>query len=277
MTNDRAICQVCWRHCAVADGAVGFCGARGNRGGKIVPLNYGKITSIGLDPIEKKPLSRFHPGSLILSVGSFGCNMDCPFCQNYQISRSPYAASRVLELVPEELVRQAVALKRNGNIGIAFTYNEPLTGYEYIRDTAKLAREFGLETVVVTNGQIEPDPLAELLPLITAWNIDLKAFTKEGYRKLGGKLDATLATIERAVPVSHVEVTTLVVPGLSDGEDDMGREAAWLASLDPAIPLHLSRYFPQRNATEPPTPIATLRRLKAVAEEHLEDVILGNV
>lgn len=152
MTDPKLTCPICWRHCAVSNGGVGFCGARGNRDGRIVPLNYGKITSIGLDPIEKKPLSRFHPGNMILSVGSYGCNMDCPFCQNYSISRSPYKAARVMYLEPETLVQQAIDLQAYGNIGIAFTYNEPLIGYEYIRDVSQLARAHHLETVVVTNG-----------------------------------------------------------------------------------------------------------------------------
>jgi pyruvate formate lyase activating enzyme len=273
----KAVCQVCWRHCVIRDGERGFCGARSAKEGIVFPANYGQVTSLALDPIEKKPFAFFKRGTMILSVGSYGCNMRCPFCQNHEIARGDDTSLRTVRMSPEEVVEKAVATRTYGNIGIAFTYNEPLVGYEFVRDTAKLARQKGLETAVVTNGQIEEAPLEELLPLITAWNIDLKAFTEDNYRKLGGRLHATQRTIERAAAAAHVEVTTLVVPGLSDDESDMRREAEWLASINRSIPLHLSRYFPRFHFNKPATPIATLKKLKAVAQESLDHVLIGNV
>lgn len=273
----RVSCQVCWRHCAIPEGGLGYCRARTVQEGRVIPANYGKLTSLALDPIEKKPLSFFHPGTMILSAGSFGCNMTCPFCQNYEISREAAASRHTRDLSPQALVEEALALRDRGNIGIAFTYNEPLVGYEYVRDAAILARQAGLETVVVTNGQIEVDPLQELLPHIRAWNIDLKAFTEAGYQKLGGRLEVTLRTIEMAQATAHVEVTTLVVPGLSDGEEDMKREARFLASLDPNLPLHLSRYFPCYQYEAPATSYQTLYRLGDLARQSLNRVLLGNI
>lgn len=271
------ICQVCWRHCSIPEGGLGYCRARTVKDGRVLADNYGKLTSLALDPIEKKPLSFFHPGKFILSAGSYGCNMACPFCQNYEIAKEKGAERRIRKVEPDELVELALASRDRGNVGIAFTYNEPLVGYEYVRDTSVLARKEGLETVVVTNGQIEEGPLQELLPHITAWNIDLKAFTEEGYRRLGGRLEVTLRTIELARAAAHVEVTTLVVPGLSDGEEDMAREASYLASLDPDLPLHLSRYFPCYRYEAPATPRETLYRLKDLAEKSLNRVLLGNI
>jgi pyruvate formate lyase activating enzyme len=245
--------------------------------GVVIQESYGKLTSLALDPIEKKPLSFFHPGTMILSAGSYGCNMACPFCQNYEIAREAAASRHTIEIGPKALVEKALALKDRENIGIAFTYNEPLVGYEYIRDTATLARDAGLLTVVVTNGQIEEEPLRELLPLISAWNIDLKSFSEEAYKKLGGRLKVTLRTIELASATAHVEITTLVVPGLSDDESMMREEAAFLAAIDPAMPLHLSRYFPCYEYHAPATAIQTMYRLQGVAKESLERVVLGNI
>ncbi len=270
-------CGVCWRHCLIPEGGLGYCGARTVKDGTVLAANYGRLTSLALDPIEKKPLSFFHPGSAILSAGSYGCNMACPFCQNYEIAREATASQRTTAVPPEELVKMALAYQARGNIGIAFTYNEPLVGYEYVRDTSRLAREKALETVVVTNGQIEEGPLQELLPLITAWNIDLKAFSQEGYRRLGGRLDVTLRTIRLAQAVAHVEITSLIVPGLSDDEEDMRREAEFLASLDPALPLHLSRYFPCYHFDAPATPLEKLYRLRDIAGESLQHIVLGNI
>jgi pyruvate formate lyase activating enzyme len=283
MTRDKhdpaqsARCLVCWRHCLIPEGGLGYCRARTVREGRVIPANYGKLTSLALDPIEKKPLSFFRPGTMILSAGSFGCNMACPFCQNYEIAREAAASRHSRDVSPRALVEEALALRDRGNIGIAFTYNEPLVGYEYVRDSAILARQAGLETVVVTNGQIEVQPLEELLPHISAWNIDLKAFSQEGYRRLGGRLEVTLRTIEMTQAVSHVEVTTLLVPGLSDGEEDMKKEAAFLASLDPDIPLHLSRYFPCYQYDAAATPRQTLYRLRDLASQSLNRVLLGNI
>ena len=239
-------------------------------------LSYGRLTALALDPIEKKPLRRFRPGSFILSVGSFGCNMRCPFCQNSDISMAGDEAE-TQAMAPKALVRRAVALQAQGNIGIAYTYNEPFVGYEFVADTARLAHEAGLSNVLVTNGLVCKAPLRALLPYVDAMNIDLKCFTDEVYRSLGGDLPTVLATIRASSAACHVEITTLVVPGLSDSPSEMEAEARWLASIDPAIPLHLSRFFPRyRMRDAQPTPVATLYALRDVAAQHLRYVYLGN-
>ncbi len=275
--NKPTRCLLCPRHCLLAEGQIGFCGGRQAKDGLIRPINYGKITSLALDPIEKKPLYYYYPGSMILSVGSFGCNMACPFCQNYEISSGKREKLPVREVRPEDLIALARAQKRWGNIGLAFTYNEPLIAFEFVLDTAKLAQTEGLEIVLVTNGQINEPYLKELLPYVSAWNIDLKAFSEEDYRRLGGDFQTTLRTIELAAAVAHVEVTTLVVPGISDRAEDMRAEAKFLAETSPSIPLHLSRYFPSYRYTEPATSKNKMRELKGIAERYLERVHLGNM
>ena len=202
--------------------------------GKVVAENYGKITSIGLDPIEKKPLNRFFPGSLILSVGSYGCNLRCPFCQNYDISWGDNVLNGDNEfriISPEELVETALRYKPAGNIGIAFTYNEPLVGYEYVRDCAKLAHENGLKNVLVSNGTASLKIYEEIAPFIDAMNIDLKGFTKEYYDFIGGDLEMTKAFITEAVKNCHVELTTLIVPGHNDSEEEMCEISSWISEL----------------------------------------------
>ncbi|MBR5047295.1 MAG: radical SAM protein, partial [Eubacterium sp.] len=179
-----ARCQVCFRQCEIPEGEIGFCGARACREGKITADNYGKITGMALDPIEKKPLNRFYPGSLILSVGSYGCNLRCPFCQNYDISWSDRAwqfRDTAEYISPEELAATAKYYESRGNIGVAFTYNEPLIGYEYVRDTAGLVHEMGMKNVLVSNGMADLWVLEEIAPYIDAMNIDLKGFTDRYY------------------------------------------------------------------------------------------------
>lgn len=184
-------CEVCPRKCWMTPGQVGRCHARGNVDGEIVSLNYGKITSIALDPVEKKPFAQWNPGAKILSVGSFGCNLECPFCQNADISQVGAEGVKTQDMTPEQLVQEALDAQPDGNIGIAFTYNEPLVGYEFVRDTAKLAHEKGLKTAVVTNGLISEKAFKEVLPYIDAINIDLKGFTPRFYSLCGhGDLEA---------------------------------------------------------------------------------------
>lgn len=272
----KATCAICPHRCAIEEGQTGFCRARTNAGGKIVCANYGRLTSLALDPIKKKPLARFHPGSFILSAGSYGCNMRCPFCQNCSISMAGSEAE-TFEVSPRELVAAALRERARGNIGIAFTYNEPLVGYEFVYDCAVLAREAGLVNVLVTNGTVCEEPLARLLPYIDAMNIDLKAFTEEKYRALGGWLDTVRRTIALAAKSCHVEVTTLVVPGFNDSGEEMEREAAWLASIDPEMPLHISRFFPcYQMKDKAPTPVSTVYRLRDIAREKLKSVYTGN-
>ena len=270
------ICRLCPHHCELAEGQTGFCRARQNVGGKIICANYGRVTSLALDPVEKKPLARFYPGSYILSAGSYGCNLRCPFCQNHEISMAD-AHAQTSFVSPEELVEKALELRGRGNIGLAFTYNEPLVGYEYVRDCAALAHGKGLQTVLVTNGTICREPLLELLPLIDAMNIDLKGFTEDFYRFVGGELETVKQTIALSAQHCHVEVTTLIVPGQNDSADEMDREAAFLASVDPAIPLHISRFFPRYRLTDrPPTPVETVYALRDIAAKRLQYVYTGN-
>lgn len=273
----EAVCPVCPHHCLLAEGQTGRCRARKNREGKIVSINYGKLTSLMLDPIEKKPLRRFFPGSRILSVGSFGCNLACPFCQNYEISMADSGQAHWQEAAPEALAGLAQEYQSYGNIGVAFTYNEPLVGYEFVRDTARLVRERGMKNVLVTNGCAEPLVLEELLPYVDAMNIDLKGFTGEWYEKLGGDLETVKRFIARAAQDCHVELTTLIVPGENDSEEEMEREARWIASLDWEIPLHVTRFFPRyRMADKAPTPVERVYRLRNTAAQWLRYVYVGN-
>lgn len=283
-SGTKAVCWLCPHRCHLADGQTGFCRARQNKGGIIRSLNYGLLTSAALDPIEKKPLYHFHPGSHILSLGSFGCNLRCPFCQNYTISQAGsdgFAGQRLPldRVTPKEIVAAAQRLEEtSGNIGVAFTYNEPLVGYEFVYDTARLLKEVGLATVLVTNGQIEKDSWLHLLQYIDAVNIDLKGFTQSFYDWIGGDLKTTKAAIEMAAEDGiHVEVTTLVIPGKNDSAAEMAAEAEWLAGISAELPLHLSRYFPRYQSRIPMTPVETLQNLRHVAEARLRFVHLGNI
>lgn len=274
----RAVCGLCPHNCSLEPGQTGFCRARANRGGRIVCVSYGRVTSLALDPVEKKPLRHFYPGSRILSVGSFGCNLRCPFCQNSTISMAD-AKAETLELSPESLAAKALELASlpQGNLGAAFTYNEPLTGYEYVRDCCEQLHRAGLKTVLVTNGCFREEPVRKLLPWIDAMNIDLKGFTTEYYRWIGGDLDTVRRFIRLAAERCHVEITTLIVPGRNDAEEEMEREAAWLASVNPEIPLHVTRFFPRyQMADGNPTPVDTVMRLCRAAQKHLRFVYPGN-
>ena len=270
-------CELCFHHCHLEEGQTGFCRARICRNGAVVLLNYGKLTSLALDPIEKKPLRRFHPGSLILSVGSFGCNLRCPFCQNHEISMAGEAEIQTVKVSPAQLAAKASELRAHGNIGVAYTYNEPLVSYEYVRDCAELVHEQGMVNVLVTNGTIEEGPWRALLPLIDAANIDLKGFTPAGYRRLGGDSETVKRSIALAAERCHVEVTTLLIPGENDSAEEIRALAQWLASVSQSIPLHLSRFFPQYKMTDrPPTPVEQVYRLAEAAREYLSYVYTGN-
>ena len=272
----KLVCEICPHHCRLDVGEVGRCRARFNDGEKIFALNYGRLTSIALDPIEKKPLYRFFPGSRILSVGSFGCNLNCPFCQNHEISMAD-ANFPTRHVTPEELAALAQELVPKKNIGVAFTYNEPFISYEFVRDTSNLLKAVGLKSVLVTNGTVAPAALKKILPLIDAMNIDLKGFSREIYSTLGGDFETVRRTIELAAQSCHVEVTTLIVPTMNDSPADMDAESTWLASLSKDIPLHISRFFPRYKVTHlPPTPVEKIYELVAVARRHLNFVYPGN-
>lgn len=240
------------------------------------PLNYGKATVLHLDPIEKKPLAHFYPGSHILSYGSYGCNMHCTFCQNYEISMLRKDSGSYIS--PQELTAEAVRLKERGNIGVAFTYNEPTICPEFILDAGRLVRAAGMKNVVVSNGYTTPETLETILEVVDAFNFDLKAFSDEFYHKMGGSLEPVKKTIETAAGRAHVEVTTLIIPGENDSPEEMEAICRWLSAISPEIPLHLSRFFPAyKMLNKPPTPVQTLTGLEQIARHYLKHVHLGNV
>jgi pyruvate formate lyase activating enzyme len=278
-------CSLCPHLCQVLPDALGACQARRNKGGVVVCDNYGMTTSLSLDPIEKKPLADFHPKTMVLSWGSWGCNLRCPFCQNSDISLEfDEAKARATYLSPSDFVARAVELKPKGCVGVAFTYNEPTISREYVRDVSRVAHAEGLVTVLVSNGYACEGPWSTLLKSIDAVNVDLKAFTPEFYARLGAPdgLEVVKRSIEIAHDITHVEVSTLVVPAGSDGSvgadglpgndspDEIDRLSTWIASVDKDIPLHLAGFVPRyklrnRSATQ----TATLHTLAEVARRHL--------
>ncbi len=276
LADGRAQCLLCPHRCILKPGTISRCLSRENRDGQLWVRNYGRVTSLALDPIEKKPLNAFHPGKKILSAGTFGCNLTCRFCQNWRISTEE-APSR--EILPDELLRLARAAIPEGNIGIVFTYNEPTIWYEYILDTARLFHDAGLSNVLVTNGYILEEPMKTLLPFIDAMNIDLKAYTQDYYEsRCGGDLQPVLDTIRLCHAHCHVELTTLILPGLNDSEAEISSLASWIASISPTIPLHLSRHHPDYRMAEPrPIAVDALYRLADIAATFLDTVIVGNV
>ena len=274
-----AVCGTCPRRCRLTEGTFGFCRARRAAGGRVVAANYGRITSIALDPIEKKPLAFFHPGSNVLSIGSYGCNLRCPFCQNDGISQHGGYEVACQTATPVELADLAARFRdERGNIGLAYTYNEPLVGWEFVRDCAREVRARGMLNVLVSNGCASEEVVTELAPLIDAANIDLKGPSQEYYDWVGGDF----ASVCRTITALHgagcrVEVTTLVVPGRNDTDADMDAIAAFVASVSPDIPLHVTRFFPRWHmADTSPTPISTIHRLADIARRSLRRVLIGN-
>lgn len=277
-----AECNVCHNKCNIAEGRIGACLARTCRDGKVMPYNYGMVTSIALDPIEKKPLNLFYPGSKIVSVGSYGCNLRCPFCQNHEISYDLEDSLPCRYIVPSELADIAVDYKDQGNIGVAFTYNEPLVGYEYVVDTAKEVHQRGLKTVLVSNGCASMAVCKEVSEHIDAMNIDLKGFTDDYYEKvLHGNRQLVMDFIAHAATKCHMEVTTLVVPGHNDTDDEMARLSDWVAGLNggkgkETIALHISRYFPRFHLDTPATDVDKIYHLADIARKNLDNVFTGN-
>lgn len=267
-------CRLCPHECLITDGHTGICGIRRNRGGRLLAESYGQVTAIAMDPIEKKPLYHFHPGSRILSIGTRGCNLKCPYCQNWHISQDTHA--RATSYDPETIVSMAL---RERSVGIAYTYSEPLVWYEFVRDTAIRAHERGLVNVLVTNGFINRAPLDDLLPHIDAMNIDLKSCRDDTYRRVQkGALADVQACIARAREAHcHVEVTTLVVTGLNDTLDELRDAVDFIASVDPSIPWHLSRYFPNYHYDREPTDVDFIMTVYREAKKKLPFVYVGNV
>ena len=281
MSGERIACTTCPRGCTLGAGALGACRARGNVEGAVVPTGYGRVTSIAVDPVEKKPLARWRPRSTVLSLGGYGCNLRCPWCQNHSISQVGERDVPWRELPPEDVAALAVRLHDDDPrmVGVAYTYNEPLVAWEFVRDCAELVHGEGLANVLVSAGCVSAEVVHTVAPLIDAANIDLKAFREQTYRSIGGDLATVQETIRilAAEPGCHLEVTTLVVPGVNDTDEEMNELSAWLASVDPDLTLHVSRFFPNwRMRDRGPTPARRVYELADVARTHLSHVYTGN-
>ncbi len=274
--GDTVVCRLCPHHCRIPSGKSGRCQIRTNQEGILSADGYGKIAAIALDPIEKKPLNRFFPGSNILTVGGYGCNFHCRFCQNYEISQK---IGQARDYTPEDLVKIALSQVEKGNIGLAFSYNEPLISYEFVYDTAVKLREAELKTVLVSNGYIEEAPFLELLPYIDAMNIDLKSFQDSFYRSYcGGTLEPVKRSIRLAAEHCHLELTTLIIPGLNDTVEEMRAIAQWIKGISPQIPLHISRFFPRYQMMDHQPPSRkNMIALGEAAGEILDYVYWGNM
>lgn len=277
--HDIIVCDLCPHACRIMPGKTGMCKVRKNVDGTLYALSYGLISSMALDPIEKKPLMLFHTGKMILSVGQVGCNFACPFCQNSDISMGTTYDVHTIPITSKQLVEKAVSLKSKNNIGIAFTYNEPFISYEFLYDTLILSRETGLLNVLVTNGYISKEPLLKILPYVDALNIDLKSYSDGFYKNtIKGDLSSVKETIRICSKYCHVEITTLVIPGKNDSNEEIEALCKFIASISPEIPLHLTRFFPRYLWEDiMPTPVERLYELSTIASKYLRHIFIGNV
>ena len=279
LQENKVQCFLCPHNCIIANGKLGICKVRKNIDGKLYAENYGLISSLAFDPIEKKPLYHFFPAKEILSIGTVGCNLICKFCQNADISQNSVSAFPSLSTYSSgEIIK--IAKSKTSNIGIAFTYNEPIIWYEYIIETARKAKSKGLSTVMVSNGFINEAPLKELVKHIDAFNIDLKAFTNSFYKNYTSSwiepVKESLKIIKESK--SHLEITNLVIPGLNDDFNDFENMINWISNeLGKDIPLHISRYFPRYKLQAETTPLDTLQRCFDIASAKLDYVFMGNV
>ncbi|HYE09053.1 MAG TPA: AmmeMemoRadiSam system radical SAM enzyme [Patescibacteria group bacterium] len=273
LENQAVQCELCPHGCKVKEGSKGICRVRKNIEGKLYAQNYGKVSAIAMDPMEKKPLYHYYPGKYVLSIGTIGCNFTCSFCQNYHIAQQE-ADTRFVE--PRYLLN--LCRSEEECIGLAYTYNEPNVWFEYILETSAMIKQEGLKNIIVSNGYISQEPLLELLQYTDAMNIDVKAFNEKYYKEIcGGTLRDVQKTVETAADKVHIEITTLIVPGYNDSLEEIKGLAHWLSGMNPSIPLHLTRYYPQYKMTVPSTPVETIKRLKEAALEHLDFVYIGNV
>jgi len=270
--DGKVRCILCPKTCLIQVGKTGFCGVRKNHDGRLYSENYGRISALHMDPVEKKPLRRFMPGTQTFSVGSYGCNMDCPWCQNESISRR---IPHTMDFTPEQIVEEAM---KQGVPSIAYTYNEPTVFYEWIYETARLAKSKGLKNIWVSNGYICEKPFRQILPFLDACNIDVKTFEEEAYRFVcKGSLSDVKRTVEIAASQIHVEITALMVTGIHDNLEGIENMCRWIAGIDRNIPLHLSRYYPQRFYKEPMTDRDKMIQAEKRAKEYLTYVYLGNL
>lgn len=273
--NLNVKCFLCPSGCIIKPNETGFCKVRKNEGGLLKTPYYGMVSSISLDPIEKKPLYRYKPMSKILSLGGYSCNLRCGWCQNYEISM---IEPEMKFYSPEIIAKYAKTLEEKGNIGVAYTYSEPLIHYEYVLDCAVLVKNKGLDNVLITNGYINEKPLRELLPYIDAMNIDLKGFTKKSYTDISGSLEHVKNTIEEAVKYCHVEVTALIIPGINDSFSEMEEMSEWLSGISCDIPLHITRFFPRyKMEDKAPTERGLITDLRNIALKRLKYVYAGNM
>lgn len=270
--NERALCQLCPNKCIIKEGYKGICGTRVHKDGKLYAENYGQVSGIMIDPIEKKPLAHWRQGTDVLSFGSYGCNLKCPFCQNHSISKGKPS---VISLQPDAIVAQTISYDLEA---IAYTYNEPTVFYEMVYDTAKLAHLKGLKNVLVTNGYINTEPLLKLLPFIDAMNVDVKTYDDQQMLELcGGRLSTVIETIKRSKVMCHVEITMLIVPGLNDDILEMTKFAKWLFGEVGDLVIHVSRYFPRYEYDLPATDIDLMIRMQKAVKQYFTNVYLGNV
>jgi len=275
LEDNKVRCELCPYRCILKEGKTGVCRVRKNIEGKLYTLNYGKVSSIAVDPIEKKPLFHFHPASQVLSLSTVGCNLRCRHCQNWEISQKGIEFPYLREMSPEDVLKIAKNYE-----GVAWTYNEPVIWHEFTMDTSKLLKKEGLYTVYVTNGYINPEPMEEVLKYIDAFNIDIKGFSEEFYKRItAGSLSPVLQTAEKIFMAGkHLELTYLIIPTLNDSEEEIKRFTEWVAGLSTDIPVHFSRFFPMYRMTElPPTPVKKLHAAYKIAKDAgLEFVYLGN-
>jgi pyruvate formate lyase activating enzyme len=277
--NGKVRCLLCPHKCLIQDGKTGTCRVRHNENGKLYTDIYGKLSAINFDPVEKKPLYHYYPGYIILSIGTVGCNMHCKCCQNWQISQTPVDDFPFRNYYGvEDIVN--IAKSRDRNIGVAYTYNEPGIWIEYVLDVARQIQAAGMKNVMVSNGFIAEEPLDELLSCIDAFNIDLKAFSDEFYRKIAGaRLEPVLAALKKiALSGKHLEITNLVIPGLNDNDEEFLAMVKWITDeLGHETVLHLSRYHPMFKMEVGSTPAGTLQQLAETASKYLAYVYVGNI
>jgi len=281
--KDKSVrCLACAHYCQIAPDGFGICGTRQNQNGKLVSRVYGHVAAIHVDPIEKKPLYHFMPGSEILSIGTLGCNFRCPWCQNWDISQATKQRNKPKnwgqKISPEEIVELA---KKYKTPAVAYTYNEPAIFIEFAHDTAKLAHRIGLKNIFVTNGFLSKESFEYIKPYLDAANVDLKSMDDKFYQKFcGARLQPVLDIIRRFHDAKiHIEITTLIIPGVNDSDANLRKISKFIADLSPEIPWHISRFFPAyKMADREPTPISSLKRAKKIAESAgLKHIYIGNI
>ena len=281
--KDKSVrCLACAHYCQIAPDGFGICGTRQNQNGKLVSRVYGHVAAIHVDPIEKKPLYHFMPGSEILSIGTLGCNFRCPWCQNWDISQATKQRNKPKnwgqKISPEEIVELA---KKYKTPAVAYTYNEPAIFIEFAHDTAKLAHRIGLKNIFVTNGFLSKESFEYIKPYLDAANVDLKSMDDKFYQKYcGTRLQPVLDTIRRLHNAKiHIEITTLIIPGVNDSDANLNKIAKFIANLSPKIPWHISRFYPAyKMADTPPTPLKSLDRAAAIGQQAgLEHIYIGNI